>query len=223
MPILKIFSKAKPKKTQEKPKIIADYRERGSLVPSELIYLGFNVEFKDLKVADYLIKDVAIERKTISDFLSSMTNKRLLRQIEELQQYKNRLIIVEGIEDQELYNDEQEGISGNAIRGFLLSILLKHKTPVILSKGPEDTAKFLLVLAKRKEKELSLKAKKKASSKKEQMQFILEGFPGIGPATAKKLLKEYKTLKAVLTTPLEDLKSLIGKKAEIFKLLEEKC
>ena len=220
MQLLNIFPR-KPK-IQEKPKIIADYRERGSLVPSELVYLGFEVQFKDLKVADYIIKDVAIERKTISDFLSSMTNKRLLRQIEELQQYKNKILVIEGLEDQELYNDAPGGISGNAIRGFLVSIILKHKIPVILTKNPEDTAKFLLVLAKRKEKELSLKAKKRASSKKEQMQFILEGFPGIGPATAKKLLKEFKTLKTIFNTSLEDLKKVIGKKADIFKILEEK-
>jgi Fanconi anemia group M protein len=223
MPLLNIFTKSrKSTKSQEKPKIIADYREKGSLVPSELISLGFEIEFKELKVADYIIKDVAIERKTISDFLSSMTNKRLLRQIEELKQYKNRLLIIEGIKDHELYNENAQGIHSNAIRGFLLSILLKHKIPVILSKDSEDTAKFLLVLAKRKQKELSLNAKKKAMNKKEQMQFILEGFPGIGPATAKKLLKEFKTLKNILNSPLEDLKKAIGKKADIFKLLEDK-
>jgi len=220
--LFNIFSKRKTI-VKEKPKIIADYREKNSLVPSELISLGFEVEFKELKVGDYIVKDVAVERKTISDFLSSMINKRLLKQIEELKQYKKCLLIIEGIEDQELYNDEPEGINGNAIRGFLLSITLKHNTPIILSKNPEDTAKFLFILSKRQEKEVSLKAKKKALNKKEQMQFILEGFPGIGQATAKKLLSNYKNLKEIFNAPLEDLKSLIGKKAEIFKLLEEKC
>lgn len=222
MPPLNIFSKSKKPKIQEKPKIIVDYREKTSLVPSELKSLGFEIEFKELKVADYIIKNVAVERKTISDFLSSMTNKRLVKQIEELKQYKNRLIIIEGLEDQELYNNQPKGIHPNAIRGFLLSILLKHKIPVILSKNSEDTAKFLLVLAKRKQKEPSLNAKKKSFNKKEQIQFILEGFPGIGPSTAKKLLKEFKTLKNILNSSLEDLKNVIGKKAEIFKLIEEK-
>lgn len=216
-----IFSKRKIT-IKEKPKIIADYREKNSLVPSELISLGFEVEFKELKVGDYIIKDVAIERKTISDFLSSMINKRLLRQLEELKQYKKCLLIIEGIEDQELYNDSPEGINGNAIRGFLLSIILKHNIPIILSKNPEDTAKFLFILAKREEKQVSLKAKKKALNKKEQMQFILEGFPGIGQATARKLLNNYKNLKEIFSASLEDLKLLIGKKAEIFKLLEER-
>ena len=202
-------------------KIIIDYREKNSLVAAHLIKLGFEIEFRELKVADYIVKDVAIERKTVSDFLSSMINKRLLNQLEELQQYKNRLLIVEGTSEQELYNDEKTGINGNAIRGFLLSILLKYKIPIIFTKNSEDSAKFIFVLSRKESKEISLKAKKKSLNKKEQMQFILEGFPGIGPITAKKLLKEFKTIKNIFDSSEEKLKEIIGKKAEIFRLLGE--
>src|SRR3989344_7261733 len=98
-PLFDIFSKRKtPQKEFEKPKIIVDNREKNSLVISELIKLGCEVELKQLKVADYIVKDVAIERKTVSDFISSMINHRLQNQIEELQQYKNKLLIIEGIE-----------------------------------------------------------------------------------------------------------------------------
>ena len=48
------------------------------------------------------------------------------------------------------------------------------------------------------------------------MQFILEGFPGIGPKTAKKLLKEFKSLKNLFNSPTEKLQEVIGKKGEIF-------
>ena len=217
-----IFSfKHKEKRAEkEKLKIIADKREKNSLVISELISLGCEVELKYLPVADFLVKNTAIERKTISDFLSSMLNKRLVSQLEELKQYPDRLLIIEGIEEQELYN-EGNNINPNAIRGFLLSILLKHKIPVLLTKNYEDTAKFLCLLAKKQEKETSLFAKKKASTKKEQLQYILEGFPGIGPKTAKKLLKKFETLKNILTAEIETLKKEIGKKAEIFSLLKE--
>jgi Fanconi anemia group M protein len=66
-----------------------------------------------------------------------------------------------------------------------------------------------------------LVARKKASSLKEQQQIILEGFPGIGPKTAKKLLIKYKTIKNIMNTSLEDLQKDIGKKANIFKILDE--
>jgi ERCC4-type nuclease len=221
---LDIFTSRKKKdSTKKRQKIIIDYREKNSLVASELIELGFEITFKELKVADYLVNNVAIERKTISDFLSSMINKRLTKQLEELQQYKNKLLMIEGIEEQEIYGEENErGINPNAIRGFLLSIALKHKIPIIFTKNSEDTAKFIAILARKKETESSLNVSKKTLNKKERLQFILESFPGIGPKTAKKLLSEFKTLKAIMNAQLEDLRKIIGKKADVFGLIEEK-
>jgi Fanconi anemia group M protein len=222
--IFNIFPKNKIKIKKELPpkeKIIIDYREKNCLVASELINLGFKIEFKELKVADYIVKDVAIERKTVSDFISSMMNRRLIRQLEEIQQYKNKLLIIEGLDEQELYSDEDFRVNPNAIRGFLLSILLKYKVPIIFTKNSEDTAKFISVLAKKKEKELPLNVKKKSFNKKEQLQFIIESFPGIGPKTAKKLLEEFKTIKNLINASVEEITKIIGKKSQIFKLLEE--
>ena len=225
MPFLNIFSKRKPKikKEIQKPKIIIDYREKNSLVASELVSLGFDIKFTELKIGDYIVKDVVIERKTISDFLSSMINKRLFNQLEELQQYKNRLLIIEGIGEQELYTDSKEwtGINSNAIRGFLLSILLKYKVPIIFTKNYSDTSRFIAVLSRKKQKELPLNISKKSLNKKERLQFILEGFPGIGPKTAKKLLKKFKTLKNFINTSEDDLKEILGKKAGIIKKIIE--
>jgi len=220
-----IFQEKNSPQKKEIPKITitADYREKNSLVASELVGLGLNVEFKELKVADYLVRDVAIERKTVSDFLSSMLNKHLVRQLEELQQYPKRLLLIEGIEEQELYNDtshsEFGGIHPNAIRGFLLSIVLKFNVPIIFTKNSEDTAKFISLIAKKKDTETSLNVMKKSLSTKEQKQFILEGFPGIGPKSAKKLLEKFKTLNAVFNASEEELKEILGIKAESFKKL----
>ena len=225
--VLDIFSKPKIKEKPKliiNPKILADYREKNSMVPSELMHLGIEVEFKHLKVADYLVGEVAIERKTISDFISSMINKRLIRQLEELQQYQYKLLIIEGLEEQELYNDKSEieqGVNANAIRGFLLTILLRFKVPIIFSKNEEDTARFINLIAKKKRQEPSLNVKKKSLNKKEQLQYLIEGFPGIGPKTAQKLLKEFKTIRSIINAPLEKVHKLIGKKSHIFKLIDE--
>lgn len=211
-----IFQRPKTRIKKEKPKqkIIVDYREKNSLIISELIKLGFEIDFKELKVADYIVKDTAIERKTVSDFVSSMINKRLFNQIQELQQYKSRLLLIEGVSENELYDDSDFGVNGNAIRGFLLSILLKYNIPIIFAKDFRDSAKFISVLAKKQSKEISLNAKKRSLSKKEQMQYIIEGFPGIGPKNAKKLLEKYKTIQNILNAPEEDLRKDIGKKAD---------
>jgi Fanconi anemia group M protein len=204
-------------------KIIADYREKNSLVAAELAEHNIDVEFEHLKVSDYLIGNTAIERKTISDFLSSMINKRLVRQLEEIKQYPKKILIIEGIQEQEIYNDLPEGINGNAIRGFLLSILLEFGVPIIYTQNCKDTAKFLMLLSKKQPKNhISLRANKIPLNKKQQKQYILEGYPGIGPATAKKLLKKYKSIKNILNQPIENLKQDIGKKAEIFRINQEK-
>lgn len=151
-----------------------------------------------------------------------MLSGRLLKQLEELQQYENKLLLIEGIDEQELYSEtEQEGIHPNSIRGFLLSILLRHKIPIIFTKNSEDSAKFIELIARKKKTEHPLNVKKRSLNKKERLQFILEGFPGIGPKTARKLLEKFKSIKNIANVSIEELKEVIGKKAEIFKLLEE--
>jgi len=215
---LNIFAKRPKNVIRDQPKIIADYREKNALVIPKLIDQDCIVKIRELKVGDYIANSTVVERKTITDFLSSMKNKRLVKQLEELQQYEKRLLIIEGFGEKDIY--EESAINKNAIRGFLLSISLKHKVPIIFSKDEEDTSKFLIILAKKKETEASLNATKKVLNKKEQMQFILEGFPGIGPKKSKKLLKEFGSLSSIFNAKKDNLKKIIGKKAEIFDILD---
>lgn len=208
-----IFSK---KQTKEKPhisqKIMVDNREKNSLVISELISMGMEIEFKQLEVADYIIGNIAIERKTISDLISSMINKRIFSQLESLKQYENSFVIIEGYDDLDL---KETNLSENAIRGLILSISLDYKTPIIFTKDTKETAMYIALLAKKKKTEISLRSKIRMSDS-QRLQFILEGFPSIGPITAKKLLEKYKTIKSIINAPEEEIKTLLGKKADKF-------
>lgn len=211
MTFFDIFSKKKQKAPKPKTKIVVDHREKNSLVASELIKLGFEIEFTQLAVADYLVHDVALERKTISDFKSSIINKRIIQQLPELKQHKKYALILEG------FNKESyEGIiHENAFRGFLLAVVLNYEVPIIYTHDEQDTAKYISILANKSQKSNpSLRPAKILLSKEERLQFILEGFPNIGPVTARKLLSEYKTLKAILCAPKEELEKHIGAKAE---------
>ena len=218
MTFLNIFSKKPIKKTPEL-NITVDHREKNSLLISELLSKNFKIEYKQLPVADYLINGIAIERKTLSDLKSSIINKRVFSQLLELKQYPQHFLLIEGPQE-ELYDSP---LHENAMRGFLLAAALEFQTPIIFTKNAEDTSKYLSILAKQKpEKEIPLRPSKILLTEKEQIQFILEGFPNIGPVTIKKLLKEFKTLKDIINAPLEDLQQILGKKAESFKALIER-
>ena len=216
MTFFNIFSDKKDEK-KAKYKVVVDYREKNSLVPSELVKQGFEVEFAQLQVADYLVDDVAIERKSVSDLKSSIINKRIFYQMMELKQYPIHLLIIEGINEESIRSGV---IHENALRGFLLSAQLDYRIPVIFSEDEKETALYLLLLAKKKpDKEISIRAKKISLSKAEQIQYILEGFPYIGPVKAKKLIEKFGSIKNIINANEEDLKPILSKKAKDFKEL----
>ena len=217
-----IFSKekavAKPEIPNIKIPIIVDTREKQSLVASCLREQNSNVKFEHLAISDYLVGEFAVERKTFSDFISSTINKRLVMQLSELKKYPSPILVIEGF----YYNYHDSKIHENAIRGMLLSAVLDFQIPVIFTENEEDTSQFLISLAKKQEKnrkEFSLRPAKSFKNLQEQKQFILEGFPGIGPKTAKKLLERFKTIKNILLADEDDLKKILGKKYEIFRQL----
>ena len=216
MEILDIFSKKPIKKKKEVVKILVDHREKSSLVPSKLKKLEIPIEFKQLKVADYIIKDIAIERKTIHDFQNSIMNKRLISQLKELKQYPKHLLIIEGE-----YNPNERKFHENAFRGFILSTLLTFQVPIIFTKNPEETAKYLETMAKKK-KPISkpIRASKISLSTEEQIQFILEGFPNIGPKSIEKLKSNFSSLKELFNASEEELKEILGKKgSQVYEII----
>lgn len=211
MAFLNIFSKNPEKQSKEElSKIIIDNHEKNSLIPSFLSSLKVPFEFQDLKVGDYLINNIAIERKTFQDLQSSIINKRIFSQLNEIKQYPKHLLLIESSP-----SEENQFLHENASKGFILSVLLNYQIPILFTKDEKDTTQYLHLLAKKKEKsELSVRPSKIAMSDKEQIQFILEGFPNIGPASIKKLLEKYSSLKEIMNANEEDLVQILGKKGE---------
>ena len=206
--------KTKPKKM---PIIVADIHEKNSLVISELHKsTQVRLEIKSLKIADYIINDIAIERKTVQDLISSMINKRLIQQLTQMQSYKKSLLIIEGDLDEVI--NEENNIS-KALRGLLVSISTNYQTSMIRTQNYEDTGKYLITLAKQQIKprtEISLHSRI-PKNKKEQKSYILESFPNIGPTKAKQLLKKFKTVQQTINATEEELEEILKSKAKGFK------
>jgi len=211
----KITRKTKENKNKQKPKIIADIHEKDSLILAELTAnKDIELIIQQLKIGDYLIANTIIERKTVSDFISSMISKRIIEQLKQMKQYKTQLFILEGDLNDSDFNQ-------NAIRGFILSIINNYQIPIIFTKDYKDTSEYLIVFAKQQLKpktEISLHSRIPKTIQ-EQKQYILEAFPNIGPITAKKLLKEFKTINKVINASDKELKEILKSKTESFKKL----
>jgi Fanconi anemia group M protein len=210
MPFYNIFSKKEIPEKISSVKIIIDIHEKNSLIPSELSLLNIPFEFQALKVADYLINNIAIERKTLSDLQNSIIDKRIFSQLQEIKQYPSCLLLIENSERSKILHE-------NALRGFFLSVSLIHKIPIIFTENEKDTALYLSILAKKQPNEnISIRPSKLSFSREEQIQFILEGFPNIGSATAKKLIDKFKSIKNIINASEQELQEILGKKAGEF-------
>ena len=196
--------------------LFADLRERGSGVIKELRRQGLNVKLKQLPVGDYLLSErVIIERKTKQDFNKSLIDGRLLKQAAQMKsQFGSPLLILEGIED--LYSLNQ--IHPNAIRGALAALTIDLGIPILPSKDIKDTALLIASIARREQKlkqtELRLRGEKKPESLRAQQIYLISSLPGVGPKLAKRLLKEFGSVRRFVNAPFERLVKvkLIGEK-----------
>ena len=195
----------------EKVIIYVDTREQASSVVWKLKELDAVIRVKQLEVGDYILSDaVVVERKTVEDFLSSVIDGRLFNQLTMMvSNYSAPLIILEG-NLEELYT--LRNIHENAIKGILASIALNYRVPILYSRDEDDTVKFIFQIAKReqlgKENEIRLRVGKKGFSIKGQQQFLVEGFPLVGPSLAKALLKKFGTVRGIVNASIKELQEV---------------
>src|SRR5438552_15660135 len=84
-------------------RIAVDEREKPSGVPDELRSKGVSVEYRVLEVADYIVGEYAVERKSARDFVSSLFSGRLFDQAYRIgESYRDKILVVEGSLDDEL-------------------------------------------------------------------------------------------------------------------------
>ncbi|AXV37679.1 MAG: Hef nuclease [Methanobacterium sp. BRmetb2] len=196
------------------PLIYADSREQNSKVLRELHNLNIKINIKSLAVADYQVSDeVAIERKTAKDFVSSIIDKRLYKQAKELVENFNKPLII--LEGDDLYSGF---IHPNAIRGALASVTVDFGIPIIPTRSQEDTAAMIFRIALREQMherpEIQIRTEKKPLTIWEQQLYIIESLPNVGPVTAKKLMEEFGSVTEIICASEEELKKVegIGKK-----------
>lgn len=197
----------------EQLRVIVDQRERNLDLIGSLEVKGIDVEMETMPVGDYAVSDrVCIERKTVSDFESSIINGRLFDQLERLRDtYRFPIVILEGSQD-------DFRLKQNVITGTIVAIYIDYGIPIIYSYGPENTAEIIATIAKREQqagkRNPSLKGGIRAYTNRQFQEFVVGNLPGIGPKLAKSLLRHFRSIKMIANASVEELMEVekIGRK-----------
>jgi ERCC4-type nuclease len=185
------------KKNGEEPTIIVDSREASTAakIVTGLIERGVKVKTATLKKGDYILSDqCAVERKTVTDFVYTLTRRYLFEQLFRLKDaYPKSLILLEGYLPI-IYKFSH--IQPAAIWGAMFN-LAKNGIAMVNTKSYKESIDFLYVAA-RQEQIVEKRAPtvhpfKKTETLFDAQVFFVASLPNIGREKATAILKSYQT------------------------------
>ncbi len=194
--------------------IVADQRELESTVARDLSKReGITTRLETLSVGDYVLSDrVAVERKSVADFLDTLTggDRSMFEQVGDLvRNYSRPVVVVEG---GDLYGERN--VHPNAIRGALSSLAVDFNASVLRTDDESETAELLATIARReqevRDREVSVHGEKSSKTLAEQQEYVVASIADIGPVTARSLLEHFTTVEAVMTAREDDLLAVDG-------------
>ena len=199
--------------------IVIDTRE-----PEEIsLYLALhNIAFcrKKCVIGDFHVNGIVIERKTWTDFFTSYGNGRLYKQMLQLYQHCDSILILEGFHFDWLQNKE-------AFYSILCTLSFRYKVKVVFTGDAQHTAAFLVALERitknqndQTDSTLLPKILPKSLSIADAKKRILCCFPFIGDIKADRILEQCPSLRKLFVAPPKELGFYgIGKKGQ--KAFEE--
>ncbi|MHA2296368.1 MAG: ERCC4 domain-containing protein [Candidatus Hodarchaeales archaeon] len=203
--------------------VLVDTRESASIIPRILRKEGVTIIPRVLAAGDYQVSErCIIERKTTVDFVDSLVDGRLFQQAAtKLVNFDKVVMIVEGE-----WSYVKKQVKETSILGALSTILLDFRIPVIMSHNAVETAKYILSLAKREQRE-----KKKVDPMiildqgdflvPDIQKMVLASIPGINRRKAENILIETKTLREVANMDEKELAKIPGVGKVLSKRIEK--
>jgi DNA excision repair protein ERCC-4 len=191
-------------------RIVVDEREKRSGIPSLLKGIGINLEIKTLPVGDYIVApETIVERKSISDLVSSVFDGRLFDQCNRMKEnFQFPIIIIEGD------TNEIEELTENpfVFYGAVSSVAIDFKIPIISTPNASHTAKLLVSMCSRKDvtKGPFIKKIRKSDDLQRQQLSVLSSLPGIGEKTAIRMLEKFGTALNVFSASSIELSKISG-------------
>ena len=185
------------KKNDKKPTIIVDSREASTAakIVKGLIERGVKVKTETLEKGDYILSDqCAVERKTVTDFVYTLTRRYLFEQLFGLKDaYPKSLILLEGYLPI-IYKFSH--IQPAAVWGAMFN-LAKNGIAIVNTKSYKETIDFLYVAARQEQiiekRSPTLHAFKKTDTLSDAQVYFVASLPNIGREKATAILKSYQT------------------------------
>lgn len=169
------------------------------------------IEEKRLLTGDYLInKRIAVERKTVKDFILSIIDGRLFSQASRLRRYAEiQFMIIEGTD---LFHTGYH-IDPQAIKGAIVSLSVSWQIPLIFSKSPKGTAEILIMAGSHDVKyrdDILKRMGRRPRRLHTRKLFLLQGLPNIGPKIAKRMLKHFGSIEKIIVASEQELGRVEG-------------
>jgi ERCC4-type nuclease len=187
----------KKKKPGEEPTIIVDSREAGSAekIVKGLIEKGVNIKTEMLEKGDYILSDqCAVERKTVNDFVYTLTRRYLFEQLFRLKDvYPKSLIVLEGYMP---IIFKYSNISPASIWGAMFN-LAKNGIAIVSTSSYKETIDFLYTAARQEQiiekRSAVVHAFKKCDTLSDAQVYFVASLPSIGREKATAILDSYQT------------------------------
>lgn len=185
------------KKSGDEPTIIVDSREASSAekIVKGLVERGVNVKTQLLEKGDYILSDeCAVERKTVSDFVYTLTRRYLFEQIFTLKDiYPKSLVVLEGYMPI-IY--KYSNINPSAVWGAMFN-LAKNGISLVNTSSYKETIDFLYTAARQEQivekRNPVVHAFKKCETLSDSQVYFVASLPNIGREKATAILDAYQT------------------------------
>lgn len=195
--------------SEDTPIIIADTRESSELI-EKIRQRGSRVEVKQLDFGDFVLSsEIVIERKTLDDFVKSVYDGRLFKQLGNMnEKYARPVLVIQGDKKR------LSGIGETAFYGALASVLADFKIPVYFAINEKEVAEIIFHIARReqmeKKRELRIREGRKPVTLSENQRYIVSGIPGVSGVLADRLLSNVETIEKLFSTSELDLLKIPG-------------
>ncbi len=191
------------------PIVYVDTRELAQFV-DKLRHRGALVEVKQLDIGDFVASsEIVIERKTIDDFVKSVYDGRLFKQIANMSnKYPRPILVIQG------ERKDLSGIGESAFYGAVASIVSDFKVPIFFAPSERDVIEIVYHIARReqieKKKETKIREGRKPVTLADTQRYVVSGIPGVSAVLADRLLAKMTTVERLFSASELELRNVEG-------------